>query len=197
MRNPDVLRIIKEDILRVLAEKGKRIPLSLLKAKIKVFPPFLTKALEELKRERMIKTEGSFIELTKEGQKRAEIILRRHLLLEDYFKKTLNEKVAHRRAHILEHYVSEEVIRNLKKLFTFKKKGISLIDFKKKEGFITDINLNIKLFERLVSMGICPGRKIRIINRVPDGLIIRVKNKKFVLDKIIAKGVKVLRYGKT
>ena len=168
-----------------------------MKTKVNVFPSFITEALEELKKEGLIKTEGNFIKLTKEGQRKSEIILRRHLILEDYFKKTLNEKVAHRRAHILEHYVSEEVIRNLKKLSTFKKKGISLLKFKKKEGFITDISLSIKLFERLVSMGICPGKKIRIINRLPDGLIIKINNKKFVLDKNVAKEVKVLRYEET
>jgi len=197
MKNPDVLKIIKEDILRVLAEEKKRASLTLLKTKVNVFPSYITEALKELKRERLIEIERNFIKLTKEGQRKSEIILRRHLILEDYFKKTLNEKVAHRRAHILEHYVSEEVIRNLKKLSTFKKKGISLLKFKKKEGFITDISLSIKLFERLVSMGICPGKKIKVINGLSDGLIIKINNKKFVLDKNVAKGVKVLRYEET
>jgi len=45
-------------------------------------------------------------------------------------------------------------------------------------------------------MGIYPGEKIRITNKIPDGVIIEIKNKKFVLGKDIAKEIEVLEYGK-
>jgi Fe2+ transport system protein FeoA len=123
--------------------------------------------------------------------------LRKHLILEKYFKKVRSKKEAHEIAHILEHYISEEVIRNIKKISTLKKKGISLIEFKQKNGLITDIILGIGLFERIISMGIFPGEKIKIINEIPNGIVIEVKNKKFVLGKNIAKEIKVLEYEKS
>ncbi len=42
-------------------------------------------------------------------------------------------------------------------------------------------------------MGIHPGEKIKMINEIPNCIIVVVKNKKFVLDKDIAKEIKVLK----
>ena len=194
MAEEDILKIVKEDILRILAEE-KRISLDSIKTKVKVSSSYIFKALEELKRKKLIEIEGNFIKLTGIGQKEAKNILRKHLILENYFKKNLNKREAHRKAHILEHYVSEEVIKNIKKLHTLEERGIPLIKFRLyNEGLITDINIpNNELFERIVSMGIFPGEKIKVINKIPNGIVVVVKNKKFVLDKDIAREIKVLK----
>jgi len=194
MADSDILKIVKEDILRILAEE-KRVSLDSIKTKVKVPSFFISKALKELERKKLIETEGNFIKLTEIGQKESEDILKKHLVLEEYFKKTLDERVAHRKAHVLEHYVSEEVIRNIKKLHTFEERGIPLTEFKlHTEGLITDINiLDDGLFERIVSMGIFPGEEIKIVNEIPNSIVIEVKNKKFVLDKDIVKEIKVLK----
>jgi len=60
--------------------------------------------------------------LTEKGEENAKEILKKHLVFEDYFKKTRTEEEAHKIAHIFEHYVSEEVFNNIKKLSTFKEK---------------------------------------------------------------------------
>jgi len=203
IKEPEVLRIVKEDILEVLGRKNKRIALKFMKLEVSVSQFFVSKAVNELEKEDLIKLSlekkygKQYIQLTKRGQNRAKDVIKKHLILEEYFKKRMSKKEAIKATNILEHYISTEVVDVIKKLSTFRKKGISLTEFKKEEGLITDINFSIGLFERLISMGIYPGGKIRIINRVPNGVIIKIKNKKFVLDKDIAKEIKVLEYEKS
>ncbi|GAI16558.1 unnamed protein product [marine sediment metagenome] len=42
-------------------------------------------------------------------------------------------------------------------------------------------------------MGICPGEKIKITNKLPNSIIVEIENKKFALDKSIAKKIKVVK----
>ena len=195
----DILKIVREDILRILSERKKRVSLDSIKVEVKVSSFFISTALKELEKEKLICIERNFITLTTIGQEKSKDILEKHLVLENYFKKTSNEKVAHRKAHICEHYISEETVKNIKKLSTFQGRGIPLTELKlDKESLIADIEIpDNELFERTVSMGIFLGEKIKIINEIPNGIVIEVKNKKFVLDKDIAKEIKVLEYEKS
>jgi len=196
-KKSSILKIVKEDILRILGEEKRRISLEILKEEIKVSLSFINEAIEELKRERLIKSQQIFFILTEEGEEKARDILKKHLVFEDYFKKTRTEREAHKIAHILEHYVSEEVLNNIKKLSTFKKEGIYLTKLKlSKKGLITNIIISGNgLFERMVSMGIVPGEEVMITGEVSNAIIIKIKNKKFALDKDIARKIKVLEYG--
>ena len=196
IKESDVSKIVKEDILRILGERKEKVSLKSIRAKIKVSHSFMYKAIKSLEEEDLIFVEKEFIGLTKKGQDKAKDIVKKHLVLENYFKETRSKREAHQAAHLLEHYVSEEVINNIKKIFTLKKEGVSLIKFRSnKEGLITDIpSSDYKLFERMVSMGILPGEVIEVINTIPAGVIIKINNKKFVLDKSIAKKIKVLEY---
>jgi Mn-dependent DtxR family transcriptional regulator len=190
----EVLEIVKEDILRITGEKNRQISLKALESKIKVSDIFLHKAVKELKKEGLIHLRQKILELTKSGQERAKVILEKHMVVENYFKKTRNEKEAHQAAHILEHYISEEAIRNIKKLATFRKEGTSLIEFELgRETMISDIVFpELGLFERIVSMGIFPGERIRIMYKIPDGFVVNVNHKKIALGKDIAKNIEVL-----
>jgi Mn-dependent DtxR family transcriptional regulator len=195
---PDILEIVKEDILKVVGRKNKKIPLKSIELETAVSSSIVSEAIKELKEEGLIEissekeTGEEYIQLTKEGRVKSNVIIKKHDILEEYFKERRNEEEAIKAANILEHYISTEVINTIKKLNTFKDKGVPLTEFKQEEGLITDINLNIGLFERIVSMGICPGEKIRIIGKIPNGIIVEVKNKKFALDKEIARKMKVL-----
>jgi len=188
--------MVKEDILRLLIEISERIKVETIKDEIKVAHPFISKALEELERDGLINIQEKFISLTELGQEKAKTILEKHLVLEDYFKKTKSTIDAHIAAHILEHYVSRKVIDNIKKLSTLKKEGVPLTKFKlNKEGLITDITFSdYRLFERIVSMGIFLGEKIKITNEISHGVVVKIRNKKFALDKIIAEEIKVVEY---
>jgi Mn-dependent DtxR family transcriptional regulator len=195
LKESDILKIVKEDILRTLGERKKKVSFKSLKGEIKVFHSFISTAIKDLEEENLIRVEENFVRLTEIGRDEAKDILRKHFVLENYFKKTSSEKVAHRKAHILEHYISEEVIKNIKKLYTLKERGIPLTKFKlHKESLIADITIpSNELFERIVSMGIFPGEEIRITNKIANGVVVKIKNKKFALDKNIAKEIKVLK----
>jgi len=201
-KESDILKIVKEDILEVLGRENKRISLKSMNLEVNVSQFFVSKAINELEKENLIRLSldkkygDQCIQLTERGQNKANDILKKHLILEEYFKKRMSVRGAIKAANALEHYISTEVVEVIKKLSTFEKRGIALTEFKKKEGLITDVNLSIALFERLISMGIYPGEKIRITNKIPDGVIIEIKNKKFVLGKDIAKEIEVLEYGK-
>ncbi|MBN2571809.1 MAG: FeoA domain-containing protein [Ignavibacteriales bacterium] len=194
-----ILRIVREDILRILAEVRRGIPLDSIKKEVKISSFFISKVLKELDREKLIETKENLIKLTKIGQEKSKNILRKHLVLENYFKRSLNKKAAHRKAHILEHYISEEVTKNIDKLYTLKEIGIPLTKCRlQKNSLIADIiTPDYKLFERIVSMGIYPGEKIDIVSITPSYIVIKIKNKKFVLSKSISKILKVLKYEKT
>jgi len=189
----DILRIVKEDLLEELKRKNDKLSSLLIEPEIKVSRFFISKAIGELKKEDLIQTKGELIFLTEQGNKKAESIVRKHSIIENYFKKTRSKEEAWKAASILEHYVSMKVIDNIKKLSTFRKEGAPLTEFKQKEGLITDIIFNVGLFERVVSMGICPGEKISIINRLPNSIVVEIENKKFALDLSIAKKIKVLK----
>jgi len=149
-KEPDILKIVKEDILRILGETKKEVLLDSIKAEIKVSPSFVSQAIKGLEEENQILVRKNFIRLTKDGQNKAKDIVKKHLVLENYFKRTKNEEEAHKMTDILEHYVSEEVIKNIKKLSTFKQRGVPLTELELyKENLITDILIpNNKLFER-------------------------------------------------
>jgi len=196
-KESSILRIVKEDILRILSERKRKISLDIIKEEIKVSLSFIYEAIEELEREGLIQSQRIFFTLTEEGKEKARDILRKHLIFENYFKKTRTENEAHKIAHILEHYVSEEVLNNIKKLSTFKEEGIYLTKLKlRKKGLITNIMISDNgLFERVVSMGIVPGEEVMITSEGSNAIIIKIKNKKFALDKDIARKIKVLEYG--
>jgi len=193
----DILRIVKEDFLEVLGREKNMILLKSMNLELKVSSFFISKVIKELEKEDLIKTSTKkgekYVQLTEEGKDKAREIIKKHLVLESYFGKTRSKKEAIKRTNILEHYISTEVIDNIKKLSTLKEKGVSLTEFRQKEGLITDIIFGIGLFERIISMGIFPGEKIKIINEIPNGIVIEVKNKKFVLAKKIARGIRVLK----
>jgi Mn-dependent DtxR family transcriptional regulator len=189
---------VKEDILRILSERSERTSLETIKDEIKVAHPIISEALEELGKDGLITIQENFISLTEPGQKKAKTILEKHFVLENYFRKAKSKIEAHTAAHILEHYVSRRVINNIKKLSTLKKEGVPLTRFElNKEGLIAEITFSdYKLFERVISMGLFPGEKIMLIGEIHHGIVLKVKNKKFALDRSIAKGIKALKYGK-
>jgi len=199
LKESDILKIIKEDILRTLSEREEKVSFKSLTTEIKVFHSFVSKAIKDLGEESLIKIEENFVRLTQIGQDKAKDILRKRLVLENYFKKTSNEKAAHRKANILEHYISEEVIKNIKKLYTLKERGIPLTKFKlHKESLVADITIpSNELFERIVSMGIFPGEEIIVTNKISSGVVVKMKNKKFALDNNIANEIKVIEYEKS
>lgn len=158
----DILKIVKEDILRIIYEvKNRRISLRSIELEINVSNTFISKAVSELESENLISLKGNFVKLREKGQEKAEDIAKRHFSTKNYFRKSKNINEAHKAADVFEHYISEEVANNIRKLSTLKESGISLIKFGlNKEGLIADIMLkDSKLLERIISMGIFLEKK--------------------------------------
>lgn len=190
--NPEVLKIVKEDILEELGKRDKGALLTEVKPEIKVSHTCISRAIEELRSEGLIQVKNKRIFLTGEGMNKAELLGRKHSILEDYFSRSRDEEDAWKAASFLEHYISKEVIDKLKEISTLKEDSSPLTEVKQKEGLITDIIFDTELFERMVSMGIFPGKKIEIVNRIADSVIVEIGQKKFVLAKEIVEGIKVL-----
>ena len=195
-KESDILKIVTEDILRMLAEMGNKVPLESIKDEVMVSDSVISEAIGKLKEENLIAYNNNYYWLTSRGKTESEDILEKHLSLEKYFIDIKSNKEAHNISHLFEHYISKEVLDNLKKLSTFKGEGLSLVEFKKEEGLIADITLDAQLFERIISMGIFPGEKIKVIARLPNGVVLKIGNKKIFLAWEIAKNIKVLAYEK-
>jgi Mn-dependent DtxR family transcriptional regulator len=191
-KNSEILKIVKEDILRILAEAREAVILDSISEELRTSDRSISEAIEGLKIDNLISIKNNSVSLTKKGNCEAEKIFEKHLFLERYFRDIKNKKDAHRMSHIIEHYISEEVIDNLKKLSTFKGDGKPLVEFKEGKGFITDINLDTQLFERIISIGIFPGEKIEKMFDLPNGIIIKIRNKKIFIPRKIAGNIKVL-----
>ena len=195
-KEPDILKLVKEDVLRILCERRKGSSLEIMKEEIKVAHPLIFEALEELEKDALIAIQEDFVLLTELGKENAKSILKKHSVLEDYFRKTRSKIEAHTAAHILEHYVSGEVINRIRKLSTLKNEGVPLTEFQlNTEGMITNIVFtDCGLFERIVSMGISLGEKVKITNEISHGIVVKINHKKFALDRSIAKGIKAVEY---
>ncbi len=72
-----IIKIVKEDILRILGEERSRVSLEILKEEIKVSLSFIYEAIEELEREGLIQSQQSFFTLTKKGEENAKEILKK------------------------------------------------------------------------------------------------------------------------
>lgn len=193
-KEAEIIRIVREDILRILGEKRGSVSPDVIEKEVNISHKYFMRAIGELVKEQLIQGEGSSFKLIEKGQQSTKDILNKHLVCENYFKQSRSETKAHEMAHVLEHYVSHEVINNIKKISAFKKKGIPLTKFGfNKKGIITDIMFSdYGLFERIVSMGICLGEKIKVVYDIPDGIVVNVSGKNFAMGNEIAKEIEVL-----
>lgn len=190
-----ILEIVKDDIIRIAGgEKSKKVPLEVIKSKIKASSSIISKAIKDLEKRDLIQLEDSLLRLTKQGRVNAESIIKKHAILEDYFKEKRGSKEAHKAADIIEHYISVEVLNNIKELSTLKGEGRPLTELElNQDNLITDIDFSAGgLFERVVSMGILPGERIKAMYKIPDGFIVSVSRKKIALGEDIAKKIRVL-----
>lgn len=191
-----ILEIVKDDVLRILGEEeSRKVPSKAIKSRIKASSSIISDAIEKLRKNGLIRLENGSLELTESGCVQAERIIKKHSVFEDYFKKKRGREEAHKVADIIEHYVSEEVLNNIKKLSTFERGDFSILESGLNEDrLITDIEISDSgLFERVVSMGIIPGEKIRVMYNIPDGFVVSVSRKKVALGSDIAEKIRVMK----
>lgn len=189
------MKNVKEDILRIIAERNRSVLIETAIKELRDSPSVIYQAIKELENEGLLEFHHGSLKLTGKDKGKADDILGKHLALENYFRRTKSEKEAHEIAHILEHYISQEVLHKLQSLSTLKKQSFPLTDLNiGGQGIISDFTFSdYVLLERIISMGIFPGEKIRMTNEIPDGVIIEANNKKFVLGNNIAIKIKILK----
>jgi Mn-dependent DtxR family transcriptional regulator len=190
----DIQRLIKEDILRILYEEGEGISPKELDEGIDAPYNSILKSIEELCLEKLIEySSNQILNLTPKGRVKAKEIYEKHLVIENYYIENKTKTNAHNIAHLLEHYISKEVILNLNLINSFKNQGIPLLEtIVGHEYFITDLKIYIgdKLFERLASMDIYPGKKIVVSAILSNCIILEIGNKKIAIDKDIANQIR-------
>lgn len=203
VNNSNPLKIAKVNILRVLIEEtcGSEAISKVRELSMELIIPeswsknpdeFFSEEIKELHKEGLICVQYEKITITEDGMIQAEIILNYHKVIENYFKQDFNEEDAHKIAHILEHYISKEVVENMKMISELEGFGIPLSEFSSSEGIITRLSFDDpQLFERIVSMGVCPGQRITIIARVGIGVVVKLRNTQLAIDYRISKGIMV------
>ena len=185
------LKNAKEDILRAIIELQTN-EVNIIQSELDT-PEVFTQAVNELKKRELVHITNNTIILTCAGEKAAQSIVTRHKAIEEYFKLELDEEQAHRIAHTLEHIISQEVVKTLKEIREFRDKGEALTKHHSGEGLITCLDLaDSYLFDRMISMGICPGQWLRIIMNIPSGIIILIGNTLLAVGQEIAQRIQVM-----
>ena len=133
------------------------------------------------------------ISLTEKGRTIAKPVFSRHTAIEKYLQRDFDIEKSHRAAHILEHMISEEVIENMRRISSIEDNGVSLLEFTSTDGIITALKIDdTQLFERIISMGVCPGQRIKIVAKVSAGLIVKLKHTQIAIDSSICDNIKVI-----
>ena len=78
-KKSNIIKIVKEDILRILGEQRRRVSLEILKEKIKVSLSFICEAIEELEREGLIKSQQIFY-LDRRGGRKDQRYFKKNIL---------------------------------------------------------------------------------------------------------------------
>ena len=197
-------KIAKENILRVLLEEtigSESIKKVCELSKHTIVPDVINSdlneyfidSLKDLEDEGLVNIHDKKISITDKGRIEAEKIFTKHSTIEEFFLSDHDGTDPHRIADILEHFISKEVIENMKQITNLESYGIPLNDLCLGEGIITELNISdSQLFERLVSMGVCPGQKIKIIARFAFGMVIKLNNIQIAVDNRICKRILVM-----
>jgi Mn-dependent DtxR family transcriptional regulator len=195
--------IVKENILRVLLEETygteyiKRVR-ELAKHDIILdesasdLDEFFMESLNELGASGLVEIHEDEVTITEKGRDEAESIYSKHKTIEQFFLKDFDEIESHKLADILEHSISKEVLEKMTRISSLEGYGVPLNDMISNEGIITELKIeDTQLVERLISMGLCPGQKIKIIAIIAPGIVLKIKNTQIAIDKSICNGIMV------
>lgn len=195
--------IVKENILRVMLEEPSRSKdIGKVRELSKEFiilgswqidlDVYFMEVLDDLQVAGLLTINQNQVSITKDGLIEAANILSKHQAIEKFFMKDLDKNEAHIAAGILEHFISKEVLENMNRIRSLEENGIELVNFTSDEGIITALIIDdTQLFERMVSMGICPGERIKIIAKVAAGFIVKLKHTQIAIDNSLCNKILV------
>ncbi len=135
--------------------------------------------------------------LTPVGTQVARELLDRHQTTERFFKEILGEPLAaaHAAAEKLEHVISRRALEELKESLARARGSTPLVNMaQNQEGTVIAVkDPGERSFSRLMGMGLCPGARLRLIDRLPDGTtIVEISGSKIAVAAQIAHAIFIM-----
>lgn len=190
--NKNLIREIMEDVLRIAAEKGRDvISIPMLQADISTADELFIEAIDELEKQGLVRIENHKVMLTRKGREKAGEILARHEIIEKYFHEILEDPMPHSAAHALEHFVADKTIRRMRELLAMKDRGKPAPDFPlgRKILIIAVEIIDKRILEKIISLGLTPGSKVTVEEKIPNAVIFNIGGRKVALANEIAKNI--------
>ena len=193
------MKKIIEDYLKIIRSISDKefVKTTEIAKKLNVTPGNVSQFLKKLaKKELVTHKPYKGVKLTKLGRKYAREIDEKHEISEEFLEKFLKVKEAHPEAEVLEHVVSKEIFKEMKKIVSLKEKAVKLNELKESEnGEVLFMKIsNHKTLARINAIGIVPGERVKLIRKIKNGpLIVKIKNTKLSIGKEIANNVMVIK----
>jgi len=188
-----------EDYLKIIRSISDKelVKTTEIAKKANVTPGSVSQFLKKLaKKKLVIYRPYKGVKLTKLGGKYAKEIEEKHEVSEEFLEKFLKVKEAHPEAEVLEHVVSKETFKKMKKIVSLKEEAVRLNELKESENaevLFMKIS-NHKTLARINAIGIVPGERVKLIRKIKNGpLIVKIKNTKLSIGKEIANNVMVIK----
>jgi DtxR family Mn-dependent transcriptional regulator len=193
------MKKIIEDYLKIIRSISDKefVKTTEIAKKLNVTPGNVSQFLKKLaKKELVTHKPYKGVKLTKLGRKYAREIDEKHEISEEFLEKFLKVKEAHPEAEVLEHVVSKEIFKKMKKIVSLKEKAVKLNELKESEnGEVLFMKIsNHKTLARINAIGIVPGERVKLIRKIKNGpLIVKIKNTKISIGKEIANNIMVIK----
>ncbi len=187
----DIFKMYKEDLLRAILEFGianGEADANDLFIDVGGEQRLFEQVILEMEKEKLIKRIGDLIVLTPSGRKSAEKIYAKHRFIEKYFREVFSETDVHILAHALEHCVSDSLLAKMQGELALMGETLNLSELMVGEQ-ATILAVAVpdkKLLSRFLGIGLSPGSKVELYERLPGQLVIEVEGRKIALDSFIA-----------
>ena len=154
----------------------------------------------------VLETGDGIYTLTDQGYTLAATVMRRHHVLETFLKEMLgmDHETAHEEACTMEHHTSENTINRLRSFLKTTRECPgpcrihhrhhscrTLTDCPPGEDLVIEAIRGCRRELRLADLGLVPGEHIRVMERMADTLLIRVKDCDIAISPEIARSVLV------
>lgn len=186
--------VAKEDVLRHLLEHGGKSTAGEI-AKDVGEEDLAKEAIAELESEGFVRKKGDVVELTGKGADKAQRIYSYHRLAEALLEKALGKKTSvHEAAHALEHLDID-----LTKLVNgLEARKVSLLNELEPGSYARMLAMlapKPSILARLYGVGVLPGRRIRIVSKTRDLVIVEtgLGARLAVIDSDIARRIIVAK----
>lgn len=198
--------------LYLLEEVGKKVRVKDLANYLQIKASSIVEMLERLAKQKFVKYDRLGMKLTPKGQNQAIGVIRRHQLAERLLSDVLHYRLSkvHDIAGELEHVFNNELAEKIDQVLgkpktcphgelipghgkTLKSGGKPLTELKKnEEGLVIRIPEERGLVERLLSLNILPGTKLKLVEKLPWGtIIVKCGKTQIVLGKSITSQILV------